>query len=239
MELPQAVLIGHSFIRRFRDTLITVHHPETATFRGRKPRRKSGRDISESRIYLARQAVNNVPLAHRLSRLHTASDGINLVEELWKADSTVTNVSPAIVLLDIGSNDIAHVVNKNANNMLQLASNVIDYANTLRSKHSVAKVIINSVVPRDSDNMTCTAKIFRDNMQLYNNFVKQWCETSDGLQYNHLRGFYTKYVQGLEVPLPVHEWTIQDHIHCNDMYMQKYKQRVRFAIMEATAQLHS
>ena len=81
MDCPAVMLIGHSFIHKAKDFLIT---PESG-----KP---YGRDISESRPHIARIATMKAELAHGVRGLYTATQGINLVADLWKAESSVMNV---------------------------------------------------------------------------------------------------------------------------------------------------
>ena len=66
MDRPDVVLIGNSFIRRLRDNYVV---PENG--------RKKGRDISESRPYVAQYAAQAADLGHRVTGLYTAANGIN------------------------------------------------------------------------------------------------------------------------------------------------------------------
>ena len=227
MDRPDFVLIGNSFIRRLRDNYVV---PENG--------RKKGRDISESRLHVAQYAAQAADLGHRVTGLYTAANDINLIEHLNKAETTVRNVMPSIVLLHVGSNDLAHVVTVNPMKTLELATLVVDFAEYLHKQLHVECVIINSVVPRNSKNMSCSAEVFRANMAHFNAVIENYCVSSrkQGLIYNHLRGFFNHKINKRDVPLAPEVWTT-DGIHCNPEWMAKYKLRVRFAIMDATTRL--
>ena len=181
MERPDVVLIGNSFIRRLRDNYVV---PENG--------RKQDRDVSESRPHVAQYAAQAADLGHRVTGLYTAANDINLIEHLNKAETTVRNVMPSIVLLHVGSNDLAHVVTVNPMKTLELATLVVDFAEYLHKQLHVECVIINSVVPRNSNNMSCSAEVFRANMAHFNAVIENYCVSSrkQGLIYNHLRGFF-------------------------------------------------
>ena len=116
-----------------------------------------------------------------------------------------------------------------------LATLVVDFAEYLHKQLHVECVIINSVVPRNSKNMSCSAEVFRANMAHFNAVIENYCVSSrkQGLIYNHLRGFFNHKINKRDVPLAPEVWTT-DGIHCNP---EKYKLRVRFAIMDATTRL--
>ena len=98
VTMTSALLIGHSFIWRTKDFLIVP------------PPDRKGRDISESRRHVASIAMDKAELDEMVSGLFTALQNINLVSDLWKAESTVVVLKPEIVLLHVGSNDLAHLV---------------------------------------------------------------------------------------------------------------------------------
>ena len=155
MDRPDVLLIGHSFIRRARDYLIT---PESGKLHGR--------DISESRQHIARIAAAKAELAHAVRGLYTAAQGINLVADLWKAEPSVMNINPAIIIMHVGSNDLSHIVDPQAASAL--ADSVIEFGLRLHSEFGVQTVIFNSAVPRDSHNMSTDADTFLQYMTNYN-----------------------------------------------------------------------
>ena len=224
VTMTSAFLIGHSFIRRTRDFLIVPPHG------------KKGRDISESRQHVASIAADKAELAEMVAGLFTASQNINLVCDLWKAESTVVAIRPEIVLLQVGSNDLAHIVQDDESAVAAIATSVVDFAKRLLDHFGVRFVIINSMVPRNSNNMSCSADVFLKNMTLFNRKVRHLSEAVQGLSYNHLRGFYRRKIQNKDEALPISCWS-HDGIHCNAAYQAKYLQRLRFAILLAATKL--
>ena len=166
--MTSALLIGHSFIRRTRDFLI-VPLPG-----------KKGRDISESRQQVASIAADKAELAEMVSGLFTASQNINLVCDLWKAESTVVAIRPEIVLLHVGSNDLAHIVQDDVSAVAAIATSVVDFAKRLLDHFGVRFVFINSMVPRNSNNMSCSADVFLKNMTHFNRKVRHLSEAVQG-----------------------------------------------------------
>ena len=223
MDRPDVLLIGHSFIRRARDYLIT---PESGKLQGR--------DISESRPHIARIAAAKAELAHGVRGLYTAAQGINLVADLWKAEPSVMNIHPAIIVMHDGSNDLSHIVDPQTASAL--ADSVIEFGLRLHSEFGVQTVIFNSAVARDSHNMSTDADTFLQCMNNYNATLRQASELHQALIFNHLRGFYKRKVNNQDEPLPVASWS-SDGIHCNPQYMNKYIQRTRFAILRAATSL--
>ena len=206
MDRPDVLFIGHSFIRRARDFLIT---PESG-----KPH---GRDISESRPHIPRIAAAKAELAHGVRGLYTAAQGINLVAYLWKGEPSVMNIHPAIIVMHVGSNDLSHIVDPQAASAL--ADSVIEFGLRLHSEFGVQTVIFNLAVPRDSHNMSTDADTFLQCMTNYNATLRQESELHQALIFNHLRGFYKRKVNNQDQPLPVASWS-SDGIHCNLQYMK-------------------
>ena len=206
MDRPDVLFIGHSFIRRARDFLIT---PESG-----KPH---GRDISESRPHIPRIAAAKAELAHGVRGLYTAAQGINLVADLWKGEPSVMNIHPAIIVMHVGSNDLSHIVDPQAASAL--ADSMIEFGLRLHSEFGVQTVIFNLAVPRDSHNMSTDADTFLQCMTNYNATLRQESELHQALIFNHLRGFYKRKVNNQDQPLPVASWS-SDGIHCNPQYMK-------------------
>ena len=164
MDRPDVVLTGNYFIRRLRDNYVV---PENG--------RKKGRDFSESQPHVAQYAAQAADLGHRVTGLYTAANDIDLIEHLNRAETTVRNVIPSSVHLHVDSNDLAHVVTVNPMKTLELATLVVDLAEYLHKQLHVERVIINSVVPRNSNDMSCSAEVFRANMAHFNAVIENYC----------------------------------------------------------------
>ena len=172
------------------------------------------------------------PTSHTVRAIYTSSDRLNFVDDLWKADSTCSTRKPQIVVLNVGSNDLAHIAHPDPASVIALIDKIVTFAKHLQSEYGVSVIVINSVLPRDG-NMQCNADTFLTNSNHFNTMLEQWCDSVEGLVFNHMRGFYRHYVDKKEVPLPVSHWT-SDGIHCNETYARKFHQRLRFAILHAT-----
>ena len=207
------LLIGHYLLNK------------TKLANGRKVR-----DVSQSRKHLAIVAAENARLAHCVSALYTASDDVNLVSDLWKTDASTISIEPDIVVLSLGSNDLAQMQAVDWDMVESLCAIIIHFAQELLTKYGVKSVIINSIVPR-THRISSTPAAFLANMEHFNSIISQWCDKNDNATYNHLRGFYAHYEKdNIQSPLPVSHWS-NDGIHPNDAFMDKFSQRLRFAIL--------
>ena len=155
---------------------------------------------------MASIAADKAELAEMVSGLFTASQNINLVCDLWKAESTVVAIRPEIVLLHVGSNDLAHIVQDDELAFAAIATFVVDFAKGLLDHFGVRFVIINSMVQRNSNNMSCSADVFLKNMTHFNRKIRHLSEAVQGVSYNHLHGFYRRKVQNKDVALPISCW---------------------------------
>ena len=224
--LPDVVIVGHSFIRRYRDHLI----PPAAGFPGQ------GQDITAAMPLVARQAAINAALDRRINGIYTVANQLNLIANLHMADATLNAVQPQIVILNVGSNDLANLTGVNNNHVLTMINSLVAFGEHCRADYATQLVVINSIVPRLS-NIACTPSDFTTNMETFNRLASNWCSGVDGLMFNRLRGFYMKHIDNkIEIPLPVHEWSY-DGIHCDYHTLERFTQRLRFSIMLATTKL--
>ena len=169
--------------------------------------------------------------------VYTSSQRINLISDLWKSESTAISIRPSFVLLHVGSNDLAQMTHVNKTSAKNSAMLVVDFANSLVNDLGVNWVIFNSVVPRDSSNMQCSADVFSTNINHFNSVLLKEADKHKHLIYNHLRGFYKVKVDNKDLPLAISTWS-HDGIHCNETAMAKYVQRTRFGIISALATTH-
>ena len=189
------LLIGHYLLNK------------TKLANGRKVR-----DVSQSRKHLAIVAAENARLAHCVSAPYTASDDVNLVSDLWKTDASTISIEPDIVVLSLGSNDLAQMQAVDRDMVESLCAIIIHFAQELLTKYGVKSVIINSIVPR-THRISSTPAAFLANMEHFNSIISQWCDKNDNATYNHLRGFYAHYEKdNIQSPLPVSHWS-NDGIH--------------------------
>ena len=105
-------------------------------------------------------AAEKADLKHRISGLYTAVQGINLVSHLWKSESTLASLSPAVVVLHVSSNDLANFWETDELEARNIAMLVIGFACHVMTHYGVKAVVLNFMLPRDSSNMQCSAETF-------------------------------------------------------------------------------
>ena len=207
------VIVGHSFVRRLRDDLLP-------------PLSRRGFDIDPYNPLKAAAFSTKLGIQHHFKGVYTASDGIIFIRDMKYCNSDIVRVSARIVVFDVGSNDLAHVDSVDPNRMLCLATQLTDIGAKLKN----AVVIINCILPRTAG-ITCQRETFIENADLYNEYLKNICATSDNCVYNKLRGF--RYIRSNKVQRrrEVSEWS-KDGIHCNTTAsMKHYRSRIRQSIM--------
>lgn len=202
-----ALLIGHSFIRRLvGDSLLTsavdVRFENTA--------------ISLSR---------NLELDFHFSGgLYTICKNINLIHHLYDTVHRIRDLLPDIIVIELGSNDIANLTNTNSSECLRLADQLVEFAKHCIASKLTKAVIINSVIPRNS-RISCSAEQFIKNITIFNNCVRRFCNAAEQLYFNKIRGFYH--------PQKINNfWWSSDGIHCNTTEGKRmYRARLRHGLL--------
>lgn len=211
--------MGHSFVRRLRDGLV----PPLPS--------KRGQDIPPWNTKGASHLASAWGISDHVRGVYTYCDGVVRIRDIDIALSTVRRVRPGVVLIDIGSNDLAHVDEVNPNLMLRLVTQLTDFALALPT----SKVVLNAILPR-TGNITCAPEVFRENAEHFNNFLFNICDPPSKIVFHRPRGFWMTHVGGKERVCEVHEWST-DGIHCNmPASMGRYRARTRRAVL---AQIHS
>ena len=216
----QSVLVGHSFIRRLRDTIFT---PASKQRRGGR-----GQDVHHVQDRRASTCAKRLGVDKNIDYVYTSSNLINFIDDLHTANSTIDQVRPQIVLIDIGSNDVAQLHTVAPNATLSLANRVFEFAQSL----NLPLVIINAILPRTS-NIHSSAEIFRQNAANYNHALATICSSTDTIRYNKMRGFHYYYDHNdQQQHRPVTHWST-DGIHCDtELSKKQYRNRIRHAILD-------
>ena len=214
-----AVMIGHSFIRRLRD--------ETFPPRVAHRRIPRGQDIHHVQQNKARAFASKLRLDDNIRAIYTASNGINLIKDLHKSESLIFQIRPDMILIDIGSNDLANLTDQDHNSALNFAHQVLEFAESLPAH----LIIINAILPR-SESITCSPETFRYNASHYNRIVSTFCATSPHIKFNKMWGFNFHYDNDTEQTRPVSLWSL-DGIHCDTQIGRKqYRSRIRHALLD-------
>lgn len=115
------------------------------------------------------------------SSLFTFSDERNKIHQLAALSNTINLMQPTVVVLDMGTNDLADLQYKRVMLVLNLAIQ-------LQALHG----IIRPTLPR-SVNKACSDSVFQQNAQIYNEKICQLCADSHKLDYHKVRGFAHNY----------------------------------------------
>ena len=91
--------------------------------------------------------------------VYTYADTVVMADDLTHSIPLISAVRPNIVLMDIGSNDLANLHMTDHFSSLDLATRVFDIAKQYNEQRSVLMVIVNNILPR-SNNIACTADVF-------------------------------------------------------------------------------
>jgi lysophospholipase L1-like esterase len=150
-------LLGHSFIRRLRDALLS--EPQD-TPRGR-PRRHG--DVLPDHRQRAEHLVQQMRLSNHFSAAYTVSEGIIFIRDVVAAAEVVLSTNPAVLIIDIGSNDIARLHSVQPRKMLKLAHQLHDHL----SSWQIPLIVVNAVLPR-THRINGPPEIFRDNSLQFN-----------------------------------------------------------------------
>ena len=213
------ILIGHSFVRRFKDHFC-------------RDTRGTGKDISEPE--LAESLSQRLSIDHHFKRLYTISQGVIFIRDLYQhvqnIDQFVSN--PTVIILDIGSNDLAQLHRSTPDRCLKLASELVDMAETLTLHRLIKLVIIHSVVPRFS-RINSTIDNFYKNFVSFNKYVQHLCSITDSVQYHKLRGFFHRNRTSSHST-----WWTSDGIHCNARGLDTYKARLRHGLLFNRHSIH-
>ena len=243
MDYFVVLLIGHSFIRRVRNVWIPSVHGQ-------------GHDLLS--VNEARMAAISAGLGNVCNKLYTMSTGINLISDLIRTLETVADKRPDIVCLHVGSNDLANMPQEHLINAEYFATMCFQFALRLVRDYQVKHVILLQCLPR-TRLRNGTAVSFAANMRYFNAALDEFCSTNDQIDFVGIRGFAHKKVNGVDVPRPVSEWSL-DGIHCRRTYgmevalgnipptcprepgadidwLLKYAQRVKFAALGAVAKI--
>ena len=209
----EALIIGHSFIRRLQAEHFPTHAANITT----RPN--------------ARLLAKSLDLTDYYSGIYTVCHKVNTVKSLSSVIAEIKNivakVNINIILLDLGSNDLAQLANVSPRLCLKLAEIITDFALTLRKKFCKG-VIIHSVVPR-TRRLAASPPVFTSNLKLYNNFVKQFLATEQTEKFVKLKGFYPSGCPALHTS--VAEWS-GDGIHCTTKEgRHRYTARVRHSLL--------
>ena len=166
LVIMDLLFVGHSYVRRLRDHYLQRpdrHRPYTHVRRHPRPDQRNVRPYqSRGTATLCR----NINLDVNFNAAYTVGDDIVFVCDLPISHRDVRSVRPAVVMVDIGSNDIASLTAVYHGAMLRLAMDVHSFALSL----DVAMVVLNTVLPQ-TDRLACSPETFLANAKSYNKIL--------------------------------------------------------------------
>ena len=165
------ILVGHSFVRRFRDAKI------------RRQRNPTDRDINVHQKSRAASMAASMRLSRHINGVYTISESIIYFHHVLQLRDVILSVSPREIVVDIGSNDLARITTVNPRRILQLAAELHTFVLNL----DLHLVVINAILPRTAA-LSCTPATFAANARYYNTFMSDFCDTSPHLVFNKQRG---------------------------------------------------
>ena len=210
----EAVLIGHSFIRRLQHRYI-------------------GQQSNILSADTARTFSHVLEISEYYSKIYTICDRFNTQKDFNKVLDELQTLTKDkggnvnLVLLEIGSNDLAHLIRPDVNFCLKLASQITELAIQIRKQFAKA-VIVHGEVPR-TKRLSSSPLVFTKNLNFYNHYLEQFLATEERIQYVKLKGFYC--ADSTLVHSTVPKWSF-DGIHCNTPQgFQLYKKRLRHSLI--------
>ena len=218
-------LVGHSFARYVRNYAVKDI--------SLKPR-EAPTDGESGSAFFARKCAESLDLDGHFGSFYIYTQGIVMISDVIISQGQDILAPPphahigekGVVVLDIGSNDLASLQHIDRTAVAALATSLITLANNFRSE----LVVIQAVLPRifHSDNKT---NVFRVNADHFNSIVSLYAKHSRHVHYNKCKGFIWKDVQGIAVRVQVNEWS-SDGIHVNTNAMPKYIKKMRMTILD-------
>ena len=202
--MAKALLTGHSFIRRFRDDKLS---------------RFRGPDVDSSAPFAAQLLARRMGFddGRFCSHVFTFANKVNLIEDLHgpAAKKELEAIKPRLVVINIGSNNLAQLKTVDERAAEILAKQTHDKATEIINEHeSVRAVVVFSVVPRNDNDedgrLKCSEDTFRANMDKFNSKLKSLCKPKNGLHFERMRGFACLDVSGK--PRPTESWS-DDNLH--------------------------
>lgn len=140
-----------------------------------------------------------------------------------------------IVIIDCGTNDLSR-----GKTYVEVAHNILVFARHCIEEGSKL-AIVTSILPRTT-NMHCSEDEFYNQMELYNNYMKQLCIPEDKISFHTHKGFRRQFNDTIDQPIA--NWSL-DGIHPHHLRrfshqksgMEKYHESMKTALHRATHRL--
>ena len=173
------------------------------------------------------QVAKNLEISCNVKRVFLFGKNGATVESLELPWTLLRNVHPAIILLDLGTNDLVMGVTPDV-----LAGFLVNLARTCRDAFN-AVVVILSVIPREGNLACWTPGEFKKLINQLDIEVKKIIVSERKIIFHKHKGFFQTECDGVKADLPVYSWS-KDGIHPNRPEGRtKYKKSLRNAVFKA------
>lgn len=184
-----ALILGHSFVRRLKDELEKEYVGEVGMF--------------ECNVASHLTVSRSIPLVYLFG-------SGPLLHGMLIPSILIRNLSPQVLILDYGSNELASGVLPE-----QLICEIVQKARQILAEYTCIKVIgLLSIVPRAAGfrSVGVNEDVFLERAFQVNKALKQICKNMPNIIFTRQKGFYEKEIKGKKFKLEVKEWS-DDLIH--------------------------
>jgi len=173
----------------------------------------------------------------RVQRIHTYSKDISSIRDILPDCDPILANNPDLVLVDIGSNDLAKCFNGYNTSKIFLIANLLRQLAALLHPRIC---VFMQVLPRRK-RMKCTSESFDHYATIFNNFLSQWHNEAltgcfpDNFRFYKMQGWWTKNdeITGAVIPCPTSDWMKGDGIHAHtDAMAGKHSRNIKKAILD-------
>ena len=191
------------------------------------------KDIDHTRPTHARLAAirTGVSTLSTCRRLFMLGNNLNLIEDLDDTTAAqIEKINPTLLLLNIGSNDLANLCCIDTATCEQLADSAVEFAESIGNTPTV---VFYSVIPR-SKRISSSPEVFLENMKAFNAKLQDLCAPFTKIHYERMRGFYS---DATNQSRKVDEWSDDGiHLRTHDKNgkpasMPTYQKRLKHTIL--------
>ena len=171
------VILGHSFVRRMRSDVL-----------GERNSNLLNCDVLPPHVWQldrTRRLAEALKVNWHFAHIFTMAEGVSFIFHLPHTGNYLSAISPTVIIIDIGSNDLAWLQAVDGVTAESLAHQTTHFA--LNSP--AHRVIINAVLPRTAGISCQDTEIFLHNMTVYNDKVRTACDRHVKLLFNKQQCF--------------------------------------------------
>lgn len=177
---------------------------------------------------LTRHVLHEVPGGMQLNNVELFWHGVSgmCMYRMWQDSYIIANLQPDIVILDIGTNDLAHPFC----DPVMLAQDILRFARSLIDNNGVRQVMILPIFNRWEEHALYPARPdFNQQARIYNIELSQLIQS--GIYGPHICAWHHRWSMQ-------YWWTwLEDGVHLTGVGMTHYRRSVRGAIVVAAGRI--